>query len=237
MRVPNHKLSSETLLDVYASYLGARLKADPITGAVHSVFLKAKTALDAANTRQRQALSDLQELQSARDYADFVLDELLGEFEAAVFTAAKRDRKNPLYLRIFPKALSVQTRTSPTKQIERVKTIEKDLAEATTPSVLKTWLAKMVDLRAKLEKAIDVWSEARIAHSTAQFAEKEERTRWLRAYQVIHAELVKLFPGNRKKVDSFFRPAPKTTRREESPPADETRLIEPPKAREDESAA
>jgi hypothetical protein len=228
---------------VYGTYLAARLKADPMTGGLHSVLSKASAALATAHARERKAQSDLQEVQSARDYADFLMDQLLGEFESAVYAVAKRDRSHPLYVRLIPKPVSKQVRTLPAEQVVRVASIEKDLAEAGIPEVLKPWLAKLADQRVKVEKAIAAWREAWLAHSTALYAEVNERSRWLHTYRSIHADLVKMFPGERKKIDSFFRPI-RTARRDESPPSAEavsptaeTKVIAPKAGEEGISAA
>jgi len=208
MRIPSRELSTRTLLDLHGAYLGARLKVDPRTVGLHPAFLQATAALRAADERQRRALAELQEAQSARDYAAFVLDDVLGQFEPAVLTAAGRDRRGALFRRYFPKSLSLLVRLRPAEQVEWVRSIETDLAEATAPAALRPWLPRLAELRAKLEKAIDAWREASIARSTARFAERHERSRWLYAYQAVHADLIKAFPGARRKVESFFRRAP-----------------------------
>jgi hypothetical protein len=201
------------LLDLYGAYLRSRLKADAGTGDLYTTLVEANDALRAADDRQRQALVDLQDALSARNHAAFQLGELLGQFELAVRSVVKRNSKDPLYVHLFASPVSRLISEVPMRFIERVKRIEATLVTVTEDSVLKSWIPVLAEGRATVETAIAGWQRARDAHSAAHFAEMEERQRWLRTYEAIYADLVKLYPGRRAKVNDFFRPGPKAIRR------------------------
>ncbi len=212
MFTPRSSYSSEILLDVYGTYLIARLKADPTVASVHAGFEKAQVTLTKANDRQRSSRRIVQETLSARDFAAFVLSRQVSQFQLAVLAHVDRERSSPLYGRYFPDGITGFAGLSLARLIEKVKVFETDLASAADAVALKSWAAKFADVRGQVEKAIAAWQQAKVVHTEAQNAEVTERANWLNAYRTVHADLVKLSPADRKKVETFFRPGPASSR-------------------------
>ncbi len=208
MFTPSDTYSSETLLDVYGRYLGARLKADPSVADVQSGFEKAQDALSRANDRQRSARRGLQDALAARDYAAFLLSRVLAHFRLAVLGHVDFARAGPLFARYFPEGERRFTLLPLPRRIERIKILEADLVTAPDAAGLRSWGLKFAEQRENLERAIAEWQQARVVHTEAQGAEVTERSYWRNAYRTAFADLVKLFPADRRKVETFFRPGP-----------------------------
>ncbi len=237
MFIPQLKVSSETLLYTYGVYLHAKLKAGPLTGDLVATLEKAQQALSDVHDREFSARIDLTLARAARDEEDFTMDRLLSHFELAVLTEVERDRSNPIYARLFPKPMSVVARMSPTRELDRVKRIEAVLAGAAEAAALTKWMPKLAEQRAKLETAFVAWQTVRHHVAEVRTSEALEKKRWLGTYVTIHGDLQTIFPTDRKKVESFFRPGPQTDRPKAVSAADETKIMERPIAQGEAPAA
>jgi len=206
MFAPSNTYSSEKLLDLYGTYLIARLKADPAVASVHVSFEKSQVALNKANERQRSAGRSLMEAVAARNYAAFLLWQEVSQFQRAMLVHVHGKRETPLYVRYFAEGEPPFSTLSMPRRIEKVNVFEADLGTEPDAVGLKPWAPRLAEQRVALEKSIAAWQHAKVLHLQAQDAEVTERSNWLKTYRTVHAELVKLFPVDRKKVDTFFRP-------------------------------
>ncbi len=221
MYKPEKTLSSERLMDTYGVYLEAKLSARAETMGLFGVFEKAQHALFAANHRERRAQRAVHLALASRDDASFDMDRLLMKVELSVLADVNRDRTSEAFKRLFPVPVSDHAALSPVRKLDIVKRLEAVMVASTDVASVKAWSPLVAGQRAKLETAIAFWQKARQFHVETYAAEKVERDRWRETYDVIQGELIKLYPGDRKKVDAFFRRGPKPKRAEEesSPPA------------------
>jgi hypothetical protein len=221
--------ASENLFYSFGLYLEARLKADPAATGLFGTLEKAQRNLSAANERELKARAEAFIALAARDHDDFVLERLISKFELALLFEVDKNRTSPVYERFFPKGLSYESQLSAEARIDRSKFIEAALAdldhvEAAAASVktgtpgkisFKSWKSTLALQRSKLEAAVATYRAAKGAHDGAQAAEVKERSAWLDTYVSIHVDLLKLFPGDRRKADSFFRPHTHKRRRKD----------------------
>ncbi len=218
---PDKTLSSERLIDTFGVYLEAKLSAHPETAGLFATFEKAQLALIAANHRERRAQRAVHLALASRDDADFLMDRLLFKFQLAVRSDANGDRTNAGYKRLFPVPVSDHEGLSPVRKLGIVMNLESVMVGSTDVPSVKAWMPLMAAQRAKLQEALAVWEKAERAHAEMFAAELVERDRWRDTYDAIYADLIKLYPGDRKKVESFFRRGRKPKKAaEESPPSD-----------------
>ena len=217
---PEKTLSSERLINTYGVYLEAKLGAHPETAGHFATFEMAQLALMAANHREQRAQRAVHLALAKRDDAAFLMDRLLFKFQLAVRSDANGDRTNAGYLRLFPVPVSDHENLSPVRKLEIVRKLESVMIGSTDVPSVEAWMPVVSAHRAALEEALAAWVKATQAHVEAYAAELVERDRWSDTYDVIHGELIKLYPGDRKQVESFFRRGPKPKRAEEesSPP-------------------
>ncbi len=212
MRIPQDHRSSEFLLGYYGSYLKARLKADPAAGGLVKSIETAQDSLRSANEKERAAAQALLESAAIRDHADFVLVRTVRDFEVMLLAHVKRDQASVTYRQYFPGGID-GFRSSPRgERLQRVLHMETLLAESQAHFMIKTFARALGESRVALEKAVHSWKVAHSAHFALRESEKAERDAWLRSYQSVYGGLLILFPGDREKVESFFRPGPNRRR-------------------------
>ncbi len=212
MYPPQKTNSSEVMVDMFGHYLQARLKADPEVADLDVTFECAQSALERACEARRTARRALQQALAARDYAAFMLVRQVSYFQLALLAHVDRDRGNPLYRRYFPDGITPVVELPPGPLVETVRVMEAGLEAQSDAPGLAPWRGRLAADRSKLEAAAAALQEARVAHERAWGAERTARAGWLDAYRSTYGDLVKRFPSDRSKVESFFRPGRKSRR-------------------------
>ncbi len=237
---PSTKYSSEVLYYTFGVYLEARLKAEPIAAGLVGLFEKAQRELISSNDRELKARIAAQIARAARDHESLEMERLISKFEMALLTTVDRNRMSPMYKFFFPDGLKTIGRIGSLEKIERAKVLESALAglgrsdvvdktapvalghvekTETGPAVsLKVWLPRFTAQRIKLEAAVSARLDAKVSHTDAQAFEVKQRAHWTATYDAVHVDLLKLFPGDRKKVNSFFHARPRR-REDDAKPA------------------
>jgi len=174
----------------------------PLVPVVQTPMEALERAAAAVETADRASVT----ARATLDAADSDLDEQVAFFEGELAAHVGRDRKDPLYRRHFPKGLRAITRKRPAEQLRIVLTFE-DTARRELPGVefATIRLAKIAEARQEVERRIPVVQRALDDLALAVAAERDARDRLRGAYHVVFAEIVKLFPTRRAKINSFFR--------------------------------
>jgi hypothetical protein len=200
-----------------AVFHGAALLADKDTGhlasAVTSVVADLKSAADAAEDAETKRVVALARL--AR--ADFELDESLRQFELDLQKATNKDRKHPLFRAALPNGLSAVVSLRGAEQHEEVERISKVL-EKRSAELAKAYSKELLRLSKAAVDAETAYVKASTAASAAFGEEVLARTSLVRQLQKNEGALLSLFPGQRRRVRSFYRP----TRRRGAAPDDGT---------------
>lgn len=212
MYTPYKQWSSEVLLDLFGLYLHARLNADPATHGLATIVDKAQSSLRIANERERKAFQVLQFAIAERDHAVFALRRTIVQIEGTLWLFVGKNRGDNTYRMYFPVGLTPVLESPLAEMMNTVGTLEAALREAPAGFPLKPFLSKLTAAREALEKPEAALKAATIAHDQAYNAEVAERGLWLETYRAVFGELTKLFPSDRGRVDSYFRPGRKHKR-------------------------
>lgn len=175
--------------------------------AVVTELTKAALATEAADDARLVALARLTR-------ADFELDERLRELELDVLKAVSKNRKDPLYRAVFPNGLSAVVALRGQEQGEAVDTIVKAL-DKRAPAIAKDYSKDLARLSKVAVDAEAAWKKAETNASV--FGEEVlARLDLVRQLQKNEGALLTIFPGQRRRVRSFYRP----TRRRGAAPDD-----------------
>lgn len=198
-----------------ATFHSAALTADKATehlaAGVEQVVKNLKSAVETAEDAEDARLIALARL--AR--ADFELDEALRQLELDLQKATNKNRKDPLFRAILPDGLASVVALRGTEQAEVVDRIVKAL-EKRAASLSKSYSKDLLRLAKAAVDAEATWRRATTTASAAFGEEVLARTELVRQLQKNEGALLSLFPGQRRRVRSFYRP----TRRRGAAPDD-----------------
>jgi len=200
-------------------YLIARLTQNRLTRHLVAFIQPALDHLEATELATFAAERALVVARAHHDGADDELDEVVTQLEGQVYLHVRKDRKSALYKKLFPNGLVAITAARIPDEIAAVKILEAAVArELDGVDFATRLLPELRAAREEIERQQPLLQTAIDALSRTWAAELAARHDIRRQYRVMFAELIKLFPENIKKVNSFFRD-PGTPR---PPAADET---------------
>ena len=203
MFTPNPSTASQRLVEFFGLYLLSRLLGSPLTATFAALFQKAQAELEQADAAERAANRTVVHLTAVRDTAVEALDEAVGSLELKVLDAVSRNREADEYKVLFPQGLMGIVDSPLADRIELVRTLVTSAAKGRPEFV--AFAKKLSAALAAAEKAMTDLQLAENAHTVAQTEEFVARDAWIRAYRATYGMLVTAFPGNRKKVERFFR--------------------------------
>ncbi len=205
MRMPRADASTALWVRV-ALYVIARLTRNKVTRDLIPVIQPALDALDAAAAAMERAERALVAARAHYDGADDDLDEVVTAFEGQLYLAVGKNRKAALYQKCFPNGLLAVTGARIPDEVRLVKTLEGAIArELGDADYAKRLLPGIAAAREEVEAQVPLLQKALDAAAAAWSVELGARHDIRRQYRIIFAELVKLFPDNTRKVNSFFR--------------------------------
>lgn len=197
--------SSELKRDArfHSAAVTADKRTEHLAGGVQAVveaLTKAALATEAADDARLISLARLTR-------ADFELDERLRELDLDLLKAVSKNRKDPLYRAVLPNGLSAVVAMRGREQGEAVDSLVNAL-DKRSPELAKEYskdLARLSKAAVDAETASSVFGEEVLA-----------RLDLVRQLQKNEGALLSLFPGQRRRVRSFYRP----TRRRGAAPDD-----------------
>lgn len=217
--------SSSTELKRDARYHGAAVISDKRTEhlaqGVQGVIAAVTAAANATELADEGRMIALAKLSRA----DFELDELLRELELDLLKAVSKDRKSPLYRAVFPSGLSALVALRGSEQNEAVGTLVKAL-DKRAPELAKSYSKELTRLSKVAVDAESAWKKAEASASAIFGEEVLARLELVRQLQKNEGALMTVFPGQRRRVRSFFRP----TRRRGAAPDDGSPELDKPEA-------
>jgi hypothetical protein len=187
--------------------------AEHLAASVQSVIARLKTAVDAAEAAESERVVALARLSRA----DFELDDRLRLLELDLQKETNKNRKDPLFRAVLPDGLSPIVALRGARQHEQVIRIAKAL-EKRSPELAKAYSKELVRLSKAAVDAETAWRSASTDAVAAFGDEVLARTELVRQLQKNEGALLALFPGQRRRVRSFYRP----TRRRGAAPDDGT---------------
>ncbi|MDI7269882.1 MAG: hypothetical protein QME96_17970 [Myxococcota bacterium] len=205
MKMPKVAASTE-LWGRIVVYLLARLTRNRQTRHLVPIVKPALAALETVAAAADRAERALVEARAYHDGADDDLDGPVTAFHGELFLFVGKHLKSSLYKKCFPNGLVAVTGARIQDEIRLVKTLEGTIArEVRNEEFAKRLLPRITAAREELERQVPLLRAAIEEMATAWSAELAGRHDLRRQYRIIFAELIKLFPENMKKVNSFFR--------------------------------
>lgn len=197
--------SGSTELKRDARFHNAALTADKRTehlaGPVQTVIVELTKGALATENADEARLIALAKLTRA----DFELDELLRELELDLLKAVAKNRKDPLYRAVLPEGLSAVVALRGSEQSDAIDGVVKAL-DKRAPDLAKRYSKDLTRLAKVAVDAEAAWKKAE-SNASAVFGEEVlARLDLVRQLQKNEGALMTLFPGQRRRVRSFFRP-------------------------------
>jgi hypothetical protein len=205
MKMPRADASTALWVRVVL-YLIARLTRNKTTRHLVPVIQPALDALDVAGAGMERADRALIGARAGHDGADDELDEAVTGFEGELYVSVGKNREAGLYKKCFADGLVAVTGAKVSDEVRLVKTLEATIArELRDAEFAARLLPRITAAREEMERQIPLLQQTLDAAATAWSVELAARQDIRRQYRIVFAELVKLFPENMKKVNSFFR--------------------------------
>ena len=198
--------ASTTLWVRVVLYLIARLARNKTTRHLMPVIQPALESLDAAAAGMERADRALIGARAGHDGADDELDEVVNGFEGELYLSVGKNRKADVYKKCFADGLVAVTGARIPDEVRLVKTLEGTIArELKDEEFAKRLLPQMTTAREEMERQLPLLRKAQDDTAAAWSIELAARHDIRRQYRIVFAELVRLFPDNMKRVNSFFR--------------------------------
>lgn len=220
MRLPELTASSPTLLQS-SLFTTVRLKADPQTVAflppVEAVHRRVSSTL-----ARRVSLHEVViECLALRAAADFNLDGGLIQTSLLQLARVGNNRNDPGFTTIFRMPASTMAALPPEEEVAEVELLEARLAALPEGDELRTRsLPLLTAQRQQLQGAVTNLRAAMQAEAAARADELIAREEWRRTIQRLYGLLLAELPGQKARVESFFRAA-KRRRSDEAEDDDE----------------
>jgi hypothetical protein len=215
MRTPDLDLAPETLLKNLGIYHLTRLKADKNLKDLADAFDTAQKRLKDKMEAFDAAFTSTQTAMAVRDGEDAAFDLTIGAFANAIMTIVGNSRKAPLYLKYFPEGLGAVTDTPLEEELLKAGVILSKLQEE-EDETLKAHAGTIRTAMDNLAKAIDLHKAAIETESQAAGLLKVEKVNWLDAYKRSYRDLGRIYYKTPKRVDTYFKPAPKPKKGKDS---------------------
>lgn len=207
------KLRSTTSLDVYILdlvYLNARLSANDETKDLAPPVKTLLDSLDEIDSRLRTAQREQVVSQARRDHLDDQLDITLkrsGKITEGVFGS----QQSPEFRRIFPTAPSAIANLTWEEELSRVDVVSGQLAQSTNPALVAL-AAPLRQTAAELREALDAYKAAFTPLATVRADRDYQKTETNVVRDRVYGQLIATFPGQRSRVEKFFRDPEENTR-------------------------
>lgn len=195
-------------------YHRAALLSDPETAHLAAATKTPEDALRKASHVQDEKEGERAEKLAVFIRSDFQLDTRLKYFEADVFGVCNRSRSDDRYKDIFPRGLAAVIAL---RGEDEKKAVEAALAAAHRhfPDIEKKYKKELETLAAHTAQAEKDRDAAETAADQAMLDEFAARRTLVRQLQKNEGALLTLFPGDKARVRSYFRPQKRT--RDEEP--------------------
>ncbi|MBI3723837.1 hypothetical protein HY251_07790 [bacterium] len=136
---------------------------------------------------------------------DFELDEKVRTVELEALGAVSRNRDDPRYKEVFTKGLTALVAMRGEDEAREVRALSKKLGKH-FPKLAELHAAALEKLADETEHAEKKWKDAELAAAMAFGEEVLARTALVRQLQKNEGALLVEFPGQKRRVRSFFRP-------------------------------
>ena len=221
MAIRDENTSTDVLLKD-ALFHEAALLAHPATVDLAPAVQAESESLEAREKDTRAA-----ETKEVKAFAvllrhDFEIDELIRGADAELLVAVGRDRDNPTYREALPGGMGALVSLRGEEEARGVRILLAVLATH-HPTIAQKYEPKLSPLLDSSIAAEQAWKDAASVAGQARVSEYLARASLVRLLRKNEGILLSLFPGQKKKVRSFFRSSTKS-----KPKAKPTPPLAPP---------
>lgn len=216
MRLPSAGSSPETLKDTYGVYHLTRMRADKAMKDLADAFEAAQQRLEVRMTAYKAAFFASQTAMAVRDGDDAAFDDAVRAFAAAILGKVGNRRTAPLYVKYFPAGLNDVVSVPLETELQKAGIILAKLAEE-EDETLKTHAGTLTAIMNTLSAAMDAHRAALDAEVQAYGLLANEKVNWMDAYKRSYRDLGRIFYQVPQKADTYFKPAPKGKKGDETP--------------------
>lgn len=197
-----HTGTAELLRD--SRYHRAALAADPKTKGFAEAVRLAEDELRKQRAHRDEAEEDRAEKLALLIRTEFELDARIERCEGDVLASVSQDRGSAAYKAAFPEGLAGLLAHRGEDEVRAVRTLAKALGDQLVGAA-KAHEDDLTKLADTLQVADKTWRQAEIDAGLARSAESVARINLVRQLRKNEAALLTLFPGQRRRVRSFFR--------------------------------
>jgi hypothetical protein len=188
-----------------ARYNRASLTADPKAEHLGPALKAAEEALRLAQRNTESKEDERTEKLALLLRTDFELDDRTRTVQLEVLLATGKDRSSPLYQATFPRGLSALVGLRGEVQARETKALVRALEER-APEIAKKHGGELDKLADQCISAETAWREAETAAAHAFGEERIARSELVRQMQCTEGALLAIYPGQKRRVRSYFRP-------------------------------
>jgi hypothetical protein len=189
----------------------AAVRADPETKNLETAFATVHVNMRSKYRFVEDLEQTLEEAEAIIEVRDRTTDKTLRSFELRLLDLVGKNREDPRYRRYFPEGLRAVTEADARKvEPKLVRTLIKTLDEDQNKPGLSELHAAYRDRFQTCVDAVEA-ADTACAQIETQWAFENDvalvelRNQWVEERTKLHAELVKLFPNDPARVESFFK--------------------------------
>lgn len=195
--------ASQELLEV-GSYLLAMLKSEEATLVLAEDFQYIQDNLrktrDALSEKHEKTLTCL----ALKNRTDHILDKEVMTFEKALLESLGKDRKNPIYKKIFPSGRFKVTKLPINKVMEAVIILEKTIESAEIDDSLKSYGESLKIRRQSLHESLNSYRAALRSEGESRVELQLAKEEWLRLYAICQNLVRNVYSNDPDMYACFF---------------------------------
>ena len=193
------------------AYLMSHLRADPQTASLATDVEPTYSSLNAQIEDWTTKAHDLEEAQTALENSDLVLDNAVRTARGVILTAVDHSRKSPRYVTYFPRGLTEVITAPFSDEVATVRSLAERCAQDPSPEV-QAQSALLNTAATQLAAALQRRQDMVVAELTSYGLLQVQKLATIDTCRRVSYRLAELYPNDRARVRSYFRPVSKRTR-------------------------
>jgi hypothetical protein len=215
MQVPRLDKDSEVLIRVYGLYHHARIMANPKTKHLAPGFEASQNQLKSKMEHRKGCEDKVQMEEATLVHMDQEMDAGIKDFERDILKEVRDNRKHQVFLKYFPEGLRAVTAAKYDVEALKVEQILALLEKEAAGKLKKEHFSALKDKLSGYKTAISNYKTAQDNNSNASAAEQAQKLEWKISCKKQEAELLLIFSGDQKMVDSFFKKIARSKKKKE----------------------
>ncbi|MBN2723025.1 MAG: hypothetical protein JXR95_03030 [Deltaproteobacteria bacterium] len=203
MNMPTLSTPTEKLLE-YGAYHLALLKAEDATLTIADDFQYIQDNLrkskESMGEKRDKTLSAL----ALKNRNDHLLDKEVMTFEKVLLENLGKDRKDPMYKKLFPAGRFKVTKLPVNRVMEAVIILEKNIESSEIEDSLKSYSESLRLRRQSLHESLNSYRAALRSEGETRVELQLAKEEWIRLYSISHGLVKSIFPSDPGMISCFF---------------------------------